>query len=431
MIVSLIIFAAAAALLLPPVRRRLARPETESLYKKAVIILLAADVLAAGVFALDLRDRRISEVDRGGYGEGTLTTRVRLGTGDGSGDEPFDVEINRRARTKEEEARYISLCRRDLKKVMLAGNADADHVESDLNLPEKLKGNPTVIRWSQDDYSVIRTDGTIVSGAPAKTGSKVVVTAHLTCGSTQERLEIPVTVYPAGRRGRAALKDEAAALIRRADEADPSSRAVRLPQTIGGKTAVWKREPGREGYLFIVLGITGALFCVAAGREKERQKERERQRMIEEDYPKMLNLFSLLLRAGLTPGHIWALIVSDYEAGEDGAKERPIPGEMASGLRKMRSGRSQEEVYMEFGRNLRDMRCSKFGQLLASNLRHGSANLADQLASEARSAFEEQKLSTKARGEEAQTKLLLPMLMLLAVVLIAVMVPAFMSMQMG
>ena len=41
MIVSLIIFAAAAALLLPPVRRRLARPETESLYKKAVIILLA------------------------------------------------------------------------------------------------------------------------------------------------------------------------------------------------------------------------------------------------------------------------------------------------------------------------------------------------------------------------------------------------------
>ncbi len=431
MAVCLIIYAGVLTLCLPPVRRRLVRPGSRRQCRRAVIILLAANTLAAGIFALDLRNRTISEVDRGGYGEGTVTARVRLGTSGNAGDEPFDVEVNRRARTQEEEERCIARCRRDLRKAVLGDNTAAAHVESDLHFPEKLEGNPTRIRWSQDDYSVVRSDGTIVRGAPESTGSKVVLTAYLTCGSREENVKIPVTVYPPRLTGRAALEEEAAELIRRADEADPASEAVRLPQTVGGQEAVWKREPGREGYLFIILGVTGALYVFADVREKEKKRERQRQRMIEEDYPRMLNLFSLLLRAGLTPGRIWTLIVSDYESGPQAHEKRPLFEAMASGLRRMRAGRSQEEVYLEFGLDLGDMRCTRFGQLLASNLRHGSANLAEQLAGEARTAFEEQKLSTKARGEEAQTKLLLPMLMLLAVVLIAVMVPAFMSMQMG
>ena len=56
--------------------------------------------------------------------------------------------------------------------------------------------------------------------------------------------------------------------------------------------------------------------------------------------------------------------------------------------------------------------------------------MADELADEARTAYQEQKRTVQERGEQAQTKLLLPMMLLLMIVLIMVMVPAFLSMQM-
>ena len=51
------------------------------------------------------------------------------------------------------------------------------------------------------------------------------------------------------------------------------------------------------------------------------------------------------------------------------------------------------------------------------------------LKTEAIQAQEERKAHAKRAGEEAGTKLLLPMFLMLAVVLIIVIVPAFLTMQ--
>ena len=151
---------------------------------------------------------------------------------------------------------------------------------------------------------------------------------------------------------------------------------------------------------------------------------------MEEDYPQILNLFSMLLRAGLTPGHIWRLIVLDYEEEKNTRGIRPAFEAMAGELRKMQAGLSQEEAYLDFGSTCEDARYEKFGNMLARHLRRGSSGLADELADEARTAYQEQKRTVQERGEQAQTKLLLPMMLLLMIVLIMVMVPAFLSMQM-
>ena len=48
---------------------------------------------------------------------------------------------------------------------------------------------------------------------------------------------------------------------------------------------------------------------------------------------------------------------------------------------------------------------------------------------EAIQAFEERKAKARRLGEEAGTKLLLPMFLMLAIVLVIVIVPAFLSVQ--
>ena len=55
--------------------------------------------------------------------------------------------------------------------------------------------------------------------------------------------------------------------------------------------------------------------------------------------------------------------------------------------------------------------------------------LTQMLKLESVQAFEERKARAKKLGEEAGTKLLFPMFLMLAVVLIIVIVPAFMSLQ--
>lgn len=72
----------------------------------------------------------------------------------------------------------------------------------------------------------------------------------------------------------------------------------------------------------------------------------------------------------------------------------------------------------------------KLGALLSQNLRRGTRGLSQLLKIESVQAFEERKARAKRIGEEAGTKLLGPLFLMLAVVLFIVIVPAFMSMQM-
>ena len=70
----------------------------------------------------------------------------------------------------------------------------------------------------------------------------------------------------------------------------------------------------------------------------------------------------------------------------------------------------------------------RLSTLLMQNLKKGNSTLLERLAEEADKAGEEQLQSVRQLGEEAGTKLLLPMVMLLFVVMIMVMLPAFSSM---
>ena len=64
---------------------------------------------------------------------------------------------------------------------------------------------------------------------------------------------------------------------------------------------------------------------------------------------------------------------------------------------------------------------------MAQNVRKGGEGFTAMLRAETTEAFEERKAIARQRGEKAGTKLLLPMIMMLAVVLVMIMVPAFMS----
>ena len=69
----------------------------------------------------------------------------------------------------------------------------------------------------------------------------------------------------------------------------------------------------------------------------------------------------------------------------------------------------------------------KLGSLLEQNRKNGSKNLRNLLRAETADAFEQRKHQARRLGEEAGTKLLLPLFILLSVVMVMIAVPALME----
>lgn len=71
---------------------------------------------------------------------------------------------------------------------------------------------------------------------------------------------------------------------------------------------------------------------------------------------------------------------------------------------------------------------TRFMSILIQSIKNGNKELKNILTMEVQDALYERKQRAKKLGEEAATKLVLPLMMMLSVVMIIIMVPAFMGM---
>lgn len=92
----------------------------------------------------------------------------------------------------------------------------------------------------------------------------------------------------------------------------------------------------------------------------------------------------------------------------------------------MGSRRARQSVVL--GNDVSTMNTGACLQILGQSRQTGMKNLQELLAQEMDTAWEQQKQAAKRLGEEAGTKLLLPLFLMLLVVMVLVMVPALMVM---
>ena len=85
----------------------------------------------------------------------------------------------------------------------------------------------------------------------------------------------------------------------------------------------------------------------------------------------------------------------------------------------------EEQVYQEFGRRCEEMRYRRLTFLLSVHLKQGNNQLLQLLEREADSALEDRRYLAKKSGEEAGTKLLFPMMLMMLVVMFLILLPAY------
>ena len=108
----------------------------------------------------------------------------------------------------------------------------------------------------------------------------------------------------------------------------------------------------------------------------------------------------------------------------------PVYEEMRITYHQIKDGLGERRAYEQFGERIQLQAYRRFATLLVQNLRKGTTGLSKLLEKELQDAFDAQESYAKKRGEELQTKLLLPMMLMLGLVIVIIMIPAIASFQM-
>lgn len=111
-------------------------------------------------------------------------------------------------------------------------------------------------------------------------------------------------------------------------------------------------------------------------------------------------------------------------------KPEEVYEQMLLSYREMQDGVGELKVYERFGERCGTPQYRKLTMLIMQNLRKGSAGLRQSLEKEVADAFVLRKNLAKKAGEEAGTKILLPMVLMLCIVMVIILVPAFLTFQM-
>ena len=132
--------------------------------------------------------------------------------------------------------------------------------------------------------------------------------------------------------------------------------------------------------------------------------------------------------AGMQVRNVFSLMINDCEGGVLEKDYRlPLINELKHAAHDFEIGMGEGRIYYELGRRLRLPCYIKVLTLLEQNVTKGSKGIVAILEQEERNALEERMNYVKKRGEEAGTKLLGPMILLLLIVMLMIMLPAFLS----
>lgn len=200
-----------------------------------------------------------------------------------------------------------------------------------------------------------------------------------------------------------------------------------LPDELDGVAVVWKEVSEDNSTLFFLLMI---LVVVAIYYFKDRdlhQEWNQKRLRMKVSYPMVLSKFVLYMGAGLTVRGSFLRIAEEGTKKECKSTGAEIYQEMFYAGRELSAGVSEGLVYERFGMRTGLEEYTRFTTMLIQNLKKGNAVLLERLKEECRKAQTENIHIRKRMGEEAETKLLLPMVMMMAIVMLLVMVPAFSS----
>lgn len=402
-------------------------------YKNYLLMMAVISVicLAAGVWEqLDGAEKReISELKRNAAGQGDTEIPLVLESGEFSPPYQYSITVEEQHLTEAEAEQIFAAARKELETVILGENQSPEEITSSLNIPTQLLDGLAEVSCTFEPYDLIETDGTILwDNLKGDTGI-VKVAAQLSCQNREAVHEFYLQLVPGQLDGTEALLKELKLRLAQENERQ-GQEYLSLPREIDGIRLSWYLPRENWHWKLLLLGISGMIVWYVYGREKQQRQQKEWSRQLMLDYPDIVSRLSLLSGAGMTISGAWAKMAGEYRAQREAGRSILRPGyeEMLKTWFEMQDGMGEIKAYENFGQRCGQPQYRKFASLLMQNVRKGTHGMQQLLDAEAEEAFAQRKAFARQLGEEAGTKLLLPMGAMLILVFAVLLLPAMLSM---
>ena len=401
-------------ILLVPDRERKAQEANR--FGLMILILLFFSALCVVLSVLFRNPVEILALLRPGFGE---TRKVELLVSDGEDELPVSVEVHGKA---PDAAEYEALFQEEyeqLKETILNGNRSFSEVRSDLYFPEHTERGIRVF-YESGNPEVLSSRGLILSEELPEEGVEVLLKLRLQYASFEKSYELALRIlkYTEILSEKEALQ----ALIRERDAENPASQTVTLPEEFDGKTLRYTVS-GQSPYLLLLLALVLVLYLLIYPKEREKEKLKQREEALLGSYPGLLLRLLMLFQAGLGTRKSLERIQFYLKEEEDQA----LLSELQILLRNLERGIPEENVYRIFGQRCGLSCYRRLGNYLSRNLRQGLSGAEEFFLQEFERALQENKNHRLKKGEEAATKLVFPMVLMLAVVMAVLVIPAFIN----
>lgn len=363
-------------------------------------------------------------IARGSYLDGGMEVRVETEYGQQQMD--FRIEVEPRLLPEEEAEVLMEVFAEALPEYILGKNISLQEVSYDLNLQEKYGEFPMLVSWESSQPGILGDAGQVF---PTEEEQEVILLAEIRYGGCKREEAFSVRVVPAVLSEEEQLYREMEEMLRQSQSDSLEEDIWWLPKEWHGEEIQWQQiVEDNSLLLWGAAMITAVLIFWFLDRDLHEQLEKRKQ-SLRLEYPEIVHKLVLFVGAGMTIRGAFQKIAGDYEAKcRNGARASPAYEEVLYTCRELHSGISEGVSYEHFGRRTGLQEYIRLSTLLAQNLKRGNSTLLERLREEADKSAEERLQQSKKLGEEAGTKLLIPMVLMLAVVMAMIMIPAFSNM---
>lgn len=210
------------------------------------------------------------------------------------------------------------------------------------------------------------------------------------------------------------------------DEGSLGENMLSLPTEIDGQRIFYSEHEDRSYLLLPLLGVIAAMAIYMRQGQARRTEKKQREALLMLDYSELVSKLMVYIGAGLTVRNALETISQHFDAliARGIKADRPLYQELRTMVIQFRRNMPESEIYLSFGRRVNLKPYTKLVSLIEQNRMNGARNLRSMLELEMEDAFEQRKTTARRLGEEAGTKLLLPLFIMLGIVMIIVIVPA-------
>lgn len=386
------------------------------------MVMIVGVILSVLVWIKESNSTQIvdNRLYRNEYGEGSQTVNIVADNGEETYE--MSLELLERGYTQAEIENMIDDFIPALEAEILGENENLDKVEYDLNLVDSVEMYPFNVEWRVDE-KYVTSDGKLVNNV--LDNPKI---TEIEAKISYESFEV-LHIFSCNIHTKAiqpTWQELLASEISKDEGNTRKEQYMTLPSQNGQKIVTWTYKRSWNGLLFLVATPILVVVIYYSKDKDLRKLVKNREDQMKIDYPDIVSSLALLIGAGMTVTNAWKKIVYDYcaERKETGIK-RYAYEEMLITVYEMDNGVMQTKAFERFGRRCRISSYNKLATMLSQNIRKGASNLTIVLKEEATESFNERKHTARQLGEKAGTKLLLPMMMHLCVVMVIIMIPAF------